>query len=84
MDVLLDDRDARPGVKFKDADLIGIPLRITVGDKGLKEGKVEIKLRREAEIKLVPVADAKQRVVEVVAKLFEELKPRKCKMESVK
>jgi len=45
IDVLLDDRDARPGVKFKDADLIGIPLRITVGKRGLAEGIVEFKRR---------------------------------------
>ena len=44
IDVLLDDRDARPGVKFKDMDLIGIPYRITVG-KGISEGKVEVKSR---------------------------------------
>jgi len=46
LEVLLDDREARPGVKFKDADLIGIPYRITVGDKGLKEGVVELVYRR--------------------------------------
>ena len=43
IDTLLDDRDARPGFKFADADLIGFPVRITVGDRGLKEGKVELK-----------------------------------------
>lgn len=42
---LVDDRDVRPGVKFKDADLIGIPFRITVGDRGLKDGNVELKIR---------------------------------------
>ena len=46
IDVLLDDRDERPGVKFNDADLIGIPYRLTVGPKGLKEGKVEITRRK--------------------------------------
>ena len=46
MEVLLDDRDERPGVKFKDADLIGIPIRITVGKKA-SDGIVEYKLRRE-------------------------------------
>jgi len=46
LSVILDDRDERAGVKFKDADLIGMPLRLTVGDKALKEGKVEIKLRK--------------------------------------
>ena len=45
VDVLLDDRDQRPGVKFKDADLIGIPLRVVVGGKGLKDGIVEVKWR---------------------------------------
>ena len=48
IEVLLDDREERPGVKFKDADLLGIPLRITVG-RGVSEGRVEYKLRREAE-----------------------------------
>ena len=44
-EVLLDDRNERAGVKFNDADLIGIPLRITVGEKSLKEDKIEIKVR---------------------------------------
>jgi len=57
-DVLIDDRDARPGVKFKDADLIGFPLRIVVGDRGLKDGAVEIKRRTDEEPICVPVADA--------------------------
>ncbi len=47
VDTLLDDRDERPGVKFKDCDLIGVPLRVTVGERGLKEGNVDIKLRAE-------------------------------------
>jgi prolyl-tRNA synthetase len=46
-DVLIDDRDERPGVKFKDADLIGLPVRITIGDKALEQGGVEFKLRRD-------------------------------------
>lgn len=57
-DVLLDDRDARAGVKFKDADLIGIPLRIVVGERGLKDGKVEIKRRTDDKPTLVSAADA--------------------------
>lgn len=48
LDVLLDDRDERPGVKFKDADLVGIPIRITIGDKALEAGGVEFKLRSDA------------------------------------
>lgn len=50
VEVLFDDRDERPGVKFKDNDLIGIPLRIVVGSKGLAEGKVEVKVRSTGEI----------------------------------
>jgi prolyl-tRNA synthetase len=48
VDVLIDDRDLRPGVKLKDADLIGIPLRIAVGSRSLAEGRVELKHRRAA------------------------------------
>ena len=53
--VLFDDRDERAGVKFNDADLIGCPIRVTVGEKGLKEGMVELKLRKVKENQLVPV-----------------------------
>jgi prolyl-tRNA synthetase len=49
IDVLLDDRDCRAGVKFKDADLIGVPLRVVIGERGLKEGKLEVKWRWEKE-----------------------------------
>ncbi len=58
LSVLLDDRDERPGVKFADADLIGLPLRITVGDRGLKNGVVECKRRTETEPTEVPVEGA--------------------------
>jgi prolyl-tRNA synthetase len=57
-DVLLDDREERPGIKFKEADLIGIPLRIVIGGKGLKEGVIELKLRASREVCKVPVVDA--------------------------
>jgi prolyl-tRNA synthetase len=60
VDVLLDDRDDRPGPKFADADLIGIPLRITVGDRGLKENVVEFKKRGDKDSVNVPVDDAVQ------------------------
>jgi len=55
--VLFDDRDERAGVKFNDADLIGCPLRVTVGEKGLKEGMVELKKRTEKENRLFLIAD---------------------------
>jgi prolyl-tRNA synthetase len=53
--VLFDDRDERAGVKFNDADLIGCPMRVTVGEKGLKDGMVELKPRKEREYQLVPL-----------------------------
>jgi len=60
IDALLDDRDERAGAKFKDADLIGIPLRVTVGKRGLAEGAVELKVRGDMESSMVP----RQRIVD--------------------
>src|SRR3982751_442231 len=57
VEVLLDDRDERAGVKFKDADLIGLPLRIAIGKKGLAEGKVEWKPRASAQVELIKAAE---------------------------
>ena len=67
VEVLLDDRDERPGVKFKDADLIGIPLRVTVGAKGLEKGCVELRRRRDGKSEDLPVAEAAQRIGKIVA-----------------
>ena len=53
IEVLYDDREETPGVKFKDADLIGIPLRVTLGEKNLKKGLVEIKGRKTGDVLLV-------------------------------
>jgi prolyl-tRNA synthetase len=61
-DVLVDDRSERPGVKFKDADLIGIPLRITVGGRGIKEGVVELKWRSAKETLKIPLDESEARV----------------------
>jgi prolyl-tRNA synthetase len=58
IDVLLDDRDARPGVKFADSELIGIPHRIVIGDRGLSSGNLEYRHRRETESTEIPMADA--------------------------
>jgi len=55
IEVLLDDRDERPGIKFKDADLIGVPIRITIGPRSLKEGKVEIRQRKSGTVELVGI-----------------------------
>jgi len=57
-DVLLDDRDARPGVKFADSELIGIPHRIVIGDRGLAEGTLEYRHRRAIESTAIPINDA--------------------------
>jgi prolyl-tRNA synthetase len=70
VEVLLDDRDERPGFKFKDADLIGIPLRIVVGGKNLAEGKVELKHRRRGEVELLAPAEAVARVKGIVAEIL--------------
>ena len=61
-EVLLDDRDERPGVKFKDADLVGIPLRVTIGAKGLAKGNVELRWRGEGTTFEVPVDEAVERI----------------------
>ena len=66
VEVLLDDRDDRPGAKFKDADLIGIPLRVTVGARGLKEGAFELQERRSGERTDLPITEAAATVVERV------------------
>ena len=73
IDVLLDDRDERPGVKFNDADLIGIPIRITIGQKGLKEGAVEVKLRSERQPFSLKVTEAPAQVMATVQKLYDSI-----------
>jgi prolyl-tRNA synthetase len=67
IDALLDDRDARPGFKFADADLIGFPIRITIGDRGLKEGKLELKQRKAAEPEMIATAEVVDRVKQLIA-----------------
>ncbi len=66
VDVLLDDRDERPGVKFKDADLVGIPLRVTIGAKGLDKGCVELRWRRDGTTKEIPVAEAADTILKAI------------------
>ena len=69
-DVIIDDREERPGVKFKDADLIGIPLRITIGGKGLLAGVIELKWRAKKDVIKVPVAEAADHIAAVVRDAF--------------
>lgn len=73
IDVFVDDREERPGVKFKDADLIGCPIRIVAGAKGLAKGGVEIKLRTSKEIDLVPVEHAVEKISSLVDALTSTL-----------
>jgi len=66
LEVLYDDREERPGVKFKDADLIGIPFRVTIGPKALARGAVELKERRAAAVQELPRAEVVDRLVAMV------------------
>ena len=66
LEVLFDDRDERAGVKFKDADLVGIPLRISVGKKGLAGGNAEWKLRAGGQVELVPLTEVPGKAAELV------------------
>jgi prolyl-tRNA synthetase len=65
-DVLIDDREERPGIKFKDADLIGIPMRIVIGSKGLKDGVIELKIRGQKDVQKIPVAEAGERIAAAI------------------
>ncbi|MGQ9508559.1 MAG: proline--tRNA ligase [Thermodesulfobacteriota bacterium] len=75
IEVLYDDREETPGVKFKDADLIGIPLRITLGEKNLKRGWIEIKKRRTGEIILIKKEEATQKIKEMIDQEIREVTP---------
>ena len=66
IDIIMDDRDISPGVKFKDSDLIGFPLRVVVGEKNFKDGKVEIKMRRDKDFKLMDKAEVLAYIIETV------------------
>jgi prolyl-tRNA synthetase len=72
-DVLLDDRDERAGVKFNDADLLGIPVRVTVGRRGIQEGQVELKLRGESQTATVPIPDAAAAIADRVNALYDSI-----------
>ena len=63
---MLDDRDVRAGVKFKDADLIGIPLRVVISERGLKEGKLEMKWRWGKQAEMIDLAAAAGKIAELV------------------
>lgn len=67
--VLVDDRNERPGVKFNDADLIGMPIRIAIGDRGLKQGVIEIVRRKDLSMEKVPVDQAAEKAIEIYKEL---------------
>lgn len=71
IEVVLDDRDERPGVKFKDADLVGYPLRITIGSKALANGQVELRDRRSGKTDFVDISEVAERVQAIVQKALE-------------
>jgi len=66
IEVIIDDREERPGVKFKDSDLLGIPLRITIGSKSLKQNLVEIRIRKTGQIIQVPKDEYRQKVQQLI------------------
>ena len=66
VDVLFDDRDERPGFKFKDADLLGIPIRITVGKRLTKDGVIELRLRKDGRTEELSPAQITERVLELI------------------
>jgi prolyl-tRNA synthetase len=74
LDVLIDDRDMRAGIKFKDADLLGIPVRITLGMRNLKTGQMEMKIRAESESSLIPLQDASRIIKEKIKELYDSIK----------
>jgi prolyl-tRNA synthetase len=73
VEVLIDDRDVRGGVKFKDADILGIPIRVTLGKNSVAQGKAEMKLRRESENVLIDIDATADKVVEMIGKLKAKL-----------
>jgi prolyl-tRNA synthetase len=66
VEVLVDDRDQRAGVKFKDADLIGFPLRLVIGEKGLAAGEIELKWRWDTAVSLMPIAGAAENIAALI------------------
>ena len=66
IEVLIDDRAESPGVKFNDADLLGIPIRITISPRSLEKSSVELKKRSEKDSELIPLEQAVEKIVQIV------------------
>jgi prolyl-tRNA synthetase len=71
VEVLLDDRDERPGVKFKDGDLVGIPLRVTVGVKGLQKNIFELRRRTDGRTEEISIAGAADKIKQIVSEALQ-------------
>jgi prolyl-tRNA synthetase len=71
VEVLLDDRDERPGVKFKDGDLVGIPLRVTIGAKGLQKNNFELRWRADGRTDEIPIAGAADKIKQIVSEALQ-------------
>jgi len=73
IDVIWDDRKASPGVKLKDADLVGIPYQVIIGSRGLKNKEVEFKIRKTGEKSFVPIGEISKKVIESIQREKSEL-----------
>jgi prolyl-tRNA synthetase len=73
VEVLYDDRDESPGVKFTDADLIGLPLRLTVAERGLKQGAAELKRRDRTEKDMIPLENVIEKIQDEIHALEAEI-----------
>ena len=69
INVAMDDRKERPGVKFADCELIGVPLRVTIGERSLADGVLEIQGRRDSEATLVAIAEAAEHIIKRIRDL---------------
>ena len=67
LEVVIDDRNERPGVKFKDADLVGYPVRITVGSKAVDSGDIELRIRKDGNNLMVPEGDLVNKIMEILS-----------------
>jgi prolyl-tRNA synthetase len=76
IEMLLDDREATPGVKFNDADLLGLPIRLTLGPRSLKQGAVELKFRTQAEARSIPLAEMIPTLKTEIGRLLKESRDR--------
>jgi len=73
IEVIIDDRKERPGVKFNDADLLGFPIRVTLGKKFRESGAAEVKIRATGEVMEVPINEVSIKVEQLIADMLKQL-----------